>query len=340
MKKDHIFLLTVFTAGLLVFTGCCKKGTTEPEEKPAAPVLIGPLDDVLLYENTPVFDWDDVSGASVYELEVDNSSSFNSPEIYQNNLTNSAYTASSSLSDGTYYWRVRCKDSQGNWGEWSSTWSFTIETAPSDTVTDIDGNVYQTIQIGNQWWTAENLKVTHYRNGDAIPNVTSNSEWINLATGAYCAYNNNESNTDIYGYLYNWYTINDSRNIAPAGWHVPTDEEWKELEMVLGMSQLDADGVGYRGTDEGGKLKETGTTHWASPNTGATNESGFSALPCGSRGGNDGSFYNLGFFATFWLSTELNGNYAWLRHLYYDYSFITRHYTNKQYGFSIRLVRD
>lgn len=93
------------------------------------------------------------------------------------------------------------------------------------TVTDIDGNVYQTIKIGNQWWMAKNLKVTHYRNGEAIPNITNDSEWINLSTGAYCAYNNDNGNIATYGLLYNWYTVVDSRNIAPSGWHVPTDDE-------------------------------------------------------------------------------------------------------------------
>jgi uncharacterized protein (TIGR02145 family) len=127
----------------------------------------------------------------------------------------------------------------------------------SNTVIDIDGNTYQAIKIGDQWWMAENLKVTHYRNGDPIPNVTDSTEWSNLATEAYCVYENDESIAETYGYLYNWYVVNDSRNIAPEGWHVPTDEEWKELEMFLGMSQSEANGTGWRGTDEGGKLKET-----------------------------------------------------------------------------------
>lgn len=133
------------------------------------------------------------------------------------------------------------------------------------TVTDIDGNVYKTVTIGNQAWMAENLKVMRYRNGDAIPNVTGGTDWSNLSTGAYCSYDNDDNNIDTYGLLYNWYAVDDSRNLAPEGWHVPTDEEWKELEMYLGMSQSEADDTGYRGTDEGGKLKEVGTTHWQSP---------------------------------------------------------------------------
>ena len=156
-------------------------------------------------------------------------------------------------------------------------------TSNSETVTDIDGNTYKTVKIGNQIWMAENLKVTHYRNGDIIPNVTNNFEWAYLSTGAWCVHDNDGSYANTYGYLYNWYAVNDIRNIAPEGWHVPTDEEWKELEMYLGMSQTEADDTGYRGTNEGGKLKEAGTTHWETPNTGATNETGFSALPGGCR---------------------------------------------------------
>ena len=209
------------------------------------------------------------------------------------------------------------------------------------TVTDIDGNVYQTVRIGDQWWMAENLKVTRYRNGEAIPNVTDKTQWTNLSTGAYCAYNNDNGNITTYGLLYNWYAVDDSRNIAPVGWHVPTDEEWKELEMYLGMSQSDADNTELRGTDEGGKLKETGITHWNSPNTGATNESGFSAIPGGYRYIDGGYYSSLGYYAYFWSATEYTVSYrAWFRFLYYYFSDVFRYYDNKPRGFSVRLVRD
>jgi len=214
-----------------------------------------------------------------------------------------------------------------------------IDNTLTDTVTDIDGNVYQTVTIGTQLWMAENLKVIHYRNGDAIPNVTDATEWEILSTGAYCNYNNNSSNADTYGQLYNWYAVNDSRNIAPEGWHVPSDAEWKELEMYLGMSQSEADAEGLRGTDEGGKLKETGTTHWISPNTGATNESGFSALPGGYRN-HDGYFSIVGSYAYFWSSTEYLSYFAWSRLLYYYYSVVNRISNDKECGFSVRCLRD
>jgi len=209
----------------------------------------------------------------------------------------------------------------------------------SATVTDIDGNVYQTVTIGTQEWMAENLKVTHYRNGDPIPHVTDAATWEGLTSGAYCEYDNDGGNVATYGRLYNWYAVDDSRNIAPEGWHVPTDEEWKQLEMYLGMSQSEADDAGWRGTDEGGKLKESGTTHWASPNTGATNESGFTALPGGYRFGS-GYFDGMGYLAGFWSSTEGSSSNAWYRGLGYDDAQVYRGYHYEHYGFSVRCVRD
>ena len=208
------------------------------------------------------------------------------------------------------------------------------------TLTDIDGNAYQTIKIGNQWWMAENLKVTHYRNAEAILNVTDDSEWSNLSTGAYCNYDNDVNNAATYGSLYNWHAVNDSRNIAPEGWHVPSDEEWKELEMHLGMSQSEADSTGWRGTNEGGKLKETGTEHWNSSNIGATNESGFTALPGGYRY-IFGNFNNsIGDIAGFWSSTESSSGYVWNRYLMASSSGVSRNYSQEQHGFSVRCVRD
>jgi uncharacterized protein (TIGR02145 family) len=208
------------------------------------------------------------------------------------------------------------------------------------TVTDIDGNVYQTVTIGTQVWMAENLKVTHYRNGVAIPNVTDSAAWVALTTGAYCEYNNNTSNVATYGRLYNWYAVSDSRNIAPVGWHVASDAEWKQLEITLGMSQAQADAAGWRGTTEGGKLKEAGISHWITPNTGATNESGFFALPGGDRDYGNGTYYYLGSHAYFWSSTESYSLGAWGRYLDYHSSGIYRLSNLKGYGFSVRCVRD
>ena len=133
--------------------------------------------------------------------------------------------------------------------------------------------------------------------------------------------------------------MDDPRNIAPEGWHVPSDAELKQLEMYLGMSQAEADYEGMRGTDEGGKLKEVGIIHWNPPNTGAVNESGFTALPGGYRF-TLGGFYNMGYNALFWSSTEYSSSRVWFRILYHDSSQISRDYTHKPYGFSVRCVKD
>ena len=210
------------------------------------------------------------------------------------------------------------------------------------TVTDIDGNVYQTVKIGNQWWMAENLKVTHYRNREEISNVTDGKEWNNLTTGAYCNYDNNLDYVMTYGRLYNWYAVNDSRSIPPAGWHVPTDEDWKILEMRLGMSREDADSRSSenidRGTNEGGMLKERGTTHWSDPNVYASNSSGFTALPGGYI--SNGSFGGIQVMGIFWSSTEQNDLSVWRRLLICAGSGISRDTAAKRNGYSVRCLRD
>ena len=200
--------------------------------------------------------------------------------------------------------------------------------SPIGEVIDIDGNVYQTIKIGDQWWMMENLKVTHYRNGDPIPNVTSG--WSTQTEGAYCNYNNDEGMAAVYGRLYNWYTVADSRGLAPTGWHVPTDAEMQTLSDFLGGDAV-----------AGAKMKEAGTVHWLSPNTGATNESGFTGLPGGSRS-NAGAYGYMGAYGSFWSATEYNSLRAWDRTLSYDNTdFPPNHeYRYKKNGFSVRCVKD
>ncbi|UCD17438.1 MAG: fibrobacter succinogenes major paralogous domain-containing protein [Candidatus Zixiibacteriota bacterium] len=218
------------------------------------------------------------------------------------------------------------------------------------TVTDIDGNEYQIVAIGAQVWMAENLKVTHYRNGDP---VTYTPDVVDPTSPAsyYCNYSDNEINVATYGRLYNWHAVNDSRNIAPEGWHVPTDAEWKQLEMYLGMSQEEADGTGWRGTDEGGKMKEAGETHWAAPNTGATDEKDFTALPGGLQGWEIfdptililRKYEEIGAATWFWSSTENPGDNqtSWYRHLHKDHAEVYRGSDgNKWSGLSIRCVKD
>ena len=157
---------------------------------------------------------------------------------------------------------------------------------------------------------------------------TSSGSWV---------YDNNSSYASTYGRLYDWETAN---NVCPSGWHLPSDDEWKQLEMYLGMSQSDADNTGWRGTDEGGKLKETGTTLWKSPNTGATNESFFTAVPGGYRGYRNGGFYDVGNGGYWWSATEGGTNDAWSRILYYSRIDVYRYDGYKRYGFSVRCLRD
>jgi len=208
---------------------------------------------------------------------------------------------------------------------------FTISQINDSTVTDIDGNVYQTVVIGTQEWMMENLKVTHFNNGDEIPHITSNSEWTNLSSGAFCYFNNDTTYIDTFGNLYNWHALNDSRGLAPAGWHIPTDVDWGIL-----IAYLDGEAVA------GGKMKATGTIEdgdglWNAPNAGATNESGFSALPAGYRS-YYGNFGGNGNYAFFWSSDEYTYTYA--RELLYNSQIINSQIQDKRNGFSIRCLKD
>jgi uncharacterized protein (TIGR02145 family) len=204
-----------------------------------------------------------------------------------------------------------------------------LEGLKAQTVTDYDGDVYNTVTIGTQIWMAANLKTTHYADGTAIAKVTDNTTWSNLITGAYCWYNNDSATYEnLYGKLYNWYTVVDSRNLCPTGWHVPSDAEWTTLTTYLGGERV-----------AGGKLKETGTAHWVSPNTGATNETGFAALPGGIRV-DGGTFYYVGLSGSWWSSTESSSDDAWYRAMHYHLRFVHSSSPNELHGFSVRCLRD
>src|SRR3989339_386460 len=196
--------------------------------------------------------------------------------------------------------------------------TFTPCNTPQDT----------TVSICDQVWMKKNLDVDHYRNGDPIPQVTDPTQWANLTTGAWCYYSNDPSNGVIYGKIYNWFAVNDSRGLAPQGWHVPSDAEWSTLATYLGGTSV-----------AGGKLKETGTTHWNSPNTGATNETGFTGLPSGSRSYMNGLDYEIGQTGGWWSSTE-NIPFAYGRYLAYNSANINRDQYYKNNGFPVRCVKD
>jgi uncharacterized protein (TIGR02145 family) len=200
------------------------------------------------------------------------------------------------------------------------------------TVTDIDGNVYHTIAIGTQIWMVENLKTTRYRNGDFIPTTTPSTFNISNETSPkyQWAYFGNNSNIATYGRLYTWASVVDIRNISPIGWHVPTDAEWTTLTTNLGGESI-----------AGGKLKENGTIHWHSPNTGATNEKSFTALPSGFRNP-DGWYNSIGFNCSWWSSTESESDTvsAYLRTILFNDSIIFRPMCWRLHGFSVRCIKD
>lgn len=204
----------------------------------------------------------------------------------------------------------------------------TISSNPENTVTDIDGNIYHTVNIGSQVWMLENLKTTKYRDGSAITYINDSTDWKILSTEAFCWYNNDGTNKSVYGALYNFYVLLDSRGLCPLGWHVATDAEWTALTTFLGGDSV-----------AGGKLKEAGLAHWSNPNTGADNSSSFTALPGGSRT-DAGSFTSIGNNGYWWGTSGGVNNSAWYRIIHYATSYINGGNANKQFGFSVRCVKD
>ncbi len=187
------------------------------------------------------------------------------------------------------------------------------------------------VTICDQVWSLYNLDVDTYRNGDPIPQVSDPTAWTNLTTGAWCWYANNGANGVVYGKLYNWYAVNDPRGLAPQGWHIPTDTEWDTLVVnCLGGDTAIA----------GGELKEADLTHWAAPNSGATNSTGFTALPGGKRLGAAGLFFFLTTSGYFWSSTANTATTAWSRWLWNTSGAIFRTSWNRKEGLSVRLLKD
>lgn len=257
------------------------------------------------------------------------------PTIVDSKTTNGTGTGSftsslTGLDNGTiYYYRAYATNSSGT--TYGQEYHFITPVA------DIDGNVYQTVKIGTQVWIAENLKTTRYNDDTAIPNVTDNTEWTELSTGAYCWANNDEATyKPLYGALYNWYAV-ETGNLCPTGWHVPTDAEFSAMEVSLGMSEVDASGTEWRGTDEGKKLKTT--TGWPEGQNG-TNTSGFSAPPSGYRFYGDGLTKGLGLICYFWSATPVDDLLSVYRRLDGDNDAVFRNATHKEAGKSVRCVKN
>jgi uncharacterized protein (TIGR02145 family) len=196
------------------------------------------------------------------------------------------------------------------------------------TCTDGDNNNYQVVVIGTQIWMAENLKTTKYKDSTPVPLVEDAASWAVLNAPGYCWYNNDAAaNKSVYGALYHWLTINTG-NLCPSGWHIPSDVEWTTLTNFLGGEAVSA-----------GKLKETGTTHWQGPNTGATNEFGFTALPGGNRG-IDGTFSNIGSNGYWDSATEYNSSNRYGRAMNYNTLDLVRGPYGKRRGLSVRCLKD
>jgi uncharacterized protein (TIGR02145 family) len=250
-------------------------------------------------------------------VDIDTKKSF---RVNMNNLTLNT----------TYYVRAYATNSFGtSYGN-----QLVFITIPPGEASDVDGNIYKTVTIGMQIWMTENLKTTKYRDGSEIPRVTDNTEWSSLTTGAFCWYKNDETKyRNMYGAYYNFHAVSTSK-LCPTGWHVPTDTEWTELTTFLG------------GNNTGGKLKEAGTIFtsppgfWYSPNTDATNETGFASRPGGQRF-NSGSFYYDGYYGYWWCSREPSQSSAWYRSMESMDGGVGRSWgDNKKQGFSIRCLKD
>ena len=200
-------------------------------------------------------------------------------------------------------------------------------TQRTGSLTDIDGNIYQTVKIGMYEWMAENLRTSKYRDGTSIPQISDNTEWSNATMSAWCWYNNSNINERPYGKLYNWYAVNDEKGLCPTGWQIPSDAEWTILTDLFG-------GL----TVAGGPLKHEGTRYWDDPNYGATNESGFTALPAGIRFSN-GSFFQIGQNGFWWTDTPSSDN-AWFRGMLFNDPTVNRDVLNQNYGTSVRCVKN
>ncbi len=229
----------------------------------------------------------------------------------------------------TYHYRIKAENGKG------------ITYSADSTFTTMK-DAYESVTIGSQIWMSKNLNVSTYRNGDLIPKVTDAATWGSLTTGAYCYYNNDSATyAAIYGKLYNWYAVNDSRGLAPNGYHVPSNIEFDSLIKYLDFSVDISCSTCVLNTNAGGDLKELSTSHWSSPNVGATNSTGFNALPGGYRNfGGSSEFVELGYGGFFWSSTQFDIQNGFYRGLYSVNSQVFKNYFSKNSGFSIRCLKD
>ncbi|MEY2739456.1 MAG: hypothetical protein RL259_1365 [Bacteroidota bacterium] len=236
-----------------------------------------------------------------------------------------------------YYARAYATNSVGT--AYGNEVSFTTG-GPGQNVSDTDGNIYQTVIICNQTFTKSNLNVSKYNDGTPIPQATNSTQWANLTTGAWCYYNFDPANANIYGKLYNWYAVKGiydgasatnpalRKQLAPIGWHIPSNDEWIQLRNCLGGELV-----------AGGKMKSIGTSLWQAPNTAANNESGFTGFPCGFNN-LIGTFSSFGSTGSWWLSTEVSTSNAYYAHLNWNSATAFINGLGKGHGFSVRCIKD
>ena len=289
----------------------------------SAPKILSPDDQKFITNSNQVeLIWSTFPGAVEYNIMV--FSDINNSNVEYFLTTSDTVITINQTAEGRQFWKVQPKNSGIKYGAWSDIKSFYY----GNTVNDIDGNTYLTTVINGQEWMAEDLRVSRYQNGDPITNAIANEEWNGIEIGAYSWYNNINDSTKGYGSLYNWVAMVDSRNIAPEGWHVPSDEEWQNMVDYLSGKSV-----------AGGKIKEVGTEHWVHFNIGATNESGFTAIPGGYRK-NDGTFRNRGSYGYYGTTTESTEQSSWYWKVQYDGRDLYRYNLDKQSGFSVRCLKD
>ncbi|MDT8400759.1 MAG: fibrobacter succinogenes major paralogous domain-containing protein [Bacteroidales bacterium] len=321
--KNLKIILTSMCIFLMILA--CKK-----EEPPGPPVLTtDPVSEITYYGATTGGTITDDGGEEITARGVCWSTS--STPTTADNKTEDGEGSGSFTSKITgldpetpYYVRAYAVNSVGT--SYGNEVSFT-----SGPLTDIDGNTYNTVIIGDQVWMQENLKVTKLNNGTQIPLVEDNDTWLHTDDPGHSWYDNDEDTYgDTYGAFYNWYTVNTGK-LCPDGWHVPSDEEWTALTDFLGGEDV-----------AGGKLKEAGIEHWDSPNTDATNETGFTGLPGGYRS-NGGQYYSMGWTGNWWTSTIVDDGwdtFVYSRRLRADLNSVYRSYSNKNFGRYVRCIKD
>ena len=333
--------MTGLTCFLLLFNSCKKDEDTTTPVTTSQPTAVA---NVTTYLGQS---WVTLNGSvNAYNNTVIVSFEYDTSMAYSNSISAVPDTVTGSSStlvyanltelipDTKYYYRIIA---EGNGFDTvigaDSTFTTDVVTEPVidfnpdityGSLSDNDGHVYKTVQLGNMTWMAENLRTTRLNDGTVLPNLCQGPKWAIMLDPAYCRYDNDSIS---YGLLYNWHAVNSGK-LCPAGWHVSTDDDWNNLISVIG-----SDTVGY-------KLKETGTFHWQSPNTEATNETGFTALPGGYRNNVGGTFVNAGRIGYFWSATEYNTVDADYYMLSYNFGHLDHSSAAKAAGFSVRCVKD